>query len=128
MNQLHARRNGPPIGAVRQTIGVANRQHHVRPAVDVQRRARGIAAARIDAQPQSQRVIFWEYTFPYQCRSHWQRQQLGQFFDLVSRTRRQSATADIENGESGLHQEISSALNVLGIRCRLTPWADGVIL
>src|SRR5262249_10223217 len=102
--------------------------YHISPAVDVERRARRIAAARIDAQPQSQRMIFWEDALPYQRRSDRQRQQFGQLFDLVSRTCRQGTTADIDNRDGRLHQEISRPLNVRGIRRCSSSGASGVVL
>jgi len=106
----------------------ADGQHHVRLAIDVERWTRGVATARIDAEPQGQRVVFGEDTFADQRGGDGHRQQLGQLLHFRRGIRRQSATANIENGKGSLYQEVCGSLNILGIRRRFPPRPDRVIL
>ena len=70
MNDADAFRYRPPVGAVGLPEGIAHRQYHIRLAVDVQRRARCVAAARINAAAQGQRVVFGENALAHNGGSH----------------------------------------------------------
>ena len=94
----------------------------------MQRLARRIATARIDAQSQRERMVLGKHALSHQGCGDRHRQQLSQLFDLIGRPCRQGSTTGVEDGQSRLHQEVCSPLDVLRVRRGFARWSDRIIL
>ena len=127
MNQLHPRRDGPPVGGVGQPEGVSDGQHGVGFAVYHQGRAGGVLAAGIHAAAEGKGVVLRERAFAHQRAGNGHRQKFGQLQGLVPSLRRQHSAAHVHYRKAGIEQYFGGAVNVHVVGRGLAAGADRLI-